>query len=263
VTARRSWLSEAGEFWRLPEPELQRMAGLARTVDCLELKLAVPPAVHVRTCAALEVDLDRARARQVSFLDTRDLALARKGVLMRIRSIEDRPDDSVVKLRPVVPGALPARLRRSKRFLLEIDGMPGGYLCSGAVKARLGSHAVARATAGERSPRSLFSESQRAFVSAQVSAGVDIDDLLLLGPIHVRRRKVTVDGIGVPLKVERWTYPDGSQLLELSTRCPGDLALEVAAETAASFRARGLCPAATQGTKARAALDFFSRQAAD
>ena len=68
--------------------------------------------------------------------------------MVRVRSIERKPDDSVVKLRPVVPRGLPAALRCSKRFVVEIDGMPGGYVCSGALKAQLGPHAVERAVTG-------------------------------------------------------------------------------------------------------------------
>jgi hypothetical protein len=50
---------------------------------------------------------------------------------------ENKGDDSVVKLRPVVPANLPGKLRRSSSFGVEIDAMPGGYVCSGSLKHTL------------------------------------------------------------------------------------------------------------------------------
>jgi hypothetical protein len=246
-------LRDAAEFWRLGDVELLRLRTVARHADRVELKLLVTDTA----CTALGADLDGARTRHVSFLDTPDLALADAGVVVRVRHIAGRPDDSVVKLRPVVPRDLPARVRRSKSFVLDVDGMPGGYVCSGALKAQLGSDDVARATAGLRPLKSLFSKPQRALLSAHAPAGVDLGDLALLGPIEVRRRKLPADRVGVPLTVERWTFPDGSQIHELSTRCTADRALEVAAARAAGLRARGVRPTDTQLTKTRAALDFF------
>jgi hypothetical protein len=192
----------------------------------------------------------------VFFLDTPDRALDRHGVVARVRSIAGEPDDSAVKLRPVDPGDLPPRLRRSKRFLMEIDGVPGDFVCSGALKARLGPHAVKRTMAGQRPLRALFSRRQQELLGAHAPVSVGIDDLAVIGPIEVRRRKVVPRGLGRALAVEQWTYPDGSQILELSTRCAADQAVEAAARAAAVLRAHGV--AGAQRTKTRATMDFFS-----
>jgi hypothetical protein len=45
-----------------------------------------------------------------------------------------RSDVSVVKLRPVVPHELPADVRRSRNLVVEVDAMPGGYVCSASLK---------------------------------------------------------------------------------------------------------------------------------
>lgn len=179
-------------------------------------------------------------------------------MVVRVRSIERKPDDSVIKLRPVVPGELSAALRRSKRFVVEIDGMPGGYVCSGALKERLGVHDVERAMAGERQLSALFSKRQLALLAAHAPAGVGIGNLAILGPIDTRRRNVVPDGLGRALAVELWTYPDASRIVELSTRCTADQALLVAARTAAVLRAHGVGLAGAQQTKTRATLDYFS-----
>ena len=51
--------------------------------------------------------------RQVYFFDTPDPPLNQHGVIVRARHVQPRGDDSVIKLRPVVPDELPAGLRQS------------------------------------------------------------------------------------------------------------------------------------------------------
>ena len=108
---------------------------------------------------------------RVFCLDTPDRALDRHGVVARVRSIAGRPDDSVVKLRPVDPRGLSPRLRRSKRFVVEVDALPADFVCSGALKTRLGPHAVERAMAGQRPLRALFLEAA-AGIARRAFAGV-------------------------------------------------------------------------------------------
>jgi hypothetical protein len=43
----------------------------------------------------------------VFFFDTPDLRLNKQGVVVRARRVQGRGDDTVVKLRPIVPGELP------------------------------------------------------------------------------------------------------------------------------------------------------------
>ena len=80
------------------------------------------------------VDPLEAQIRQVFFFDTPDLALNNAGVVARARRVQGKGDDSVVKLRPVVPGELPSELRASTDFNVEVDAMPGGFVCSGSYK---------------------------------------------------------------------------------------------------------------------------------
>ena len=72
--------------------------------------------------------------RQVFFFDTPTLDLDRAGVVVRARRTQGKPDDSVVKLRPVVPAELPAEVREHKSFGVEVDALPGGFVCSGSFK---------------------------------------------------------------------------------------------------------------------------------
>jgi hypothetical protein len=250
-------LSDARTFWRLPRRKLDRLLALTHQADHVELKLVVPVAAHAATCTSLGVDLSRASARKVYYLDTADLVLERHGVVARIRSVDNKPDDSVIKLRPVDPGDLPARLRRSKRFGVEVDAMPGRFVCTGALRRRLGRNDVERTMAKGRPLRALFSKEQLALLAAHAPAHVDINDLAVFGPVDVRRAKVLLDGLDRVLSVERWTYPDGSSILELSTRCAAAAAVPVTAQVASVLRAYNVDVTGFQQTKTRATLAYF------
>jgi hypothetical protein len=262
VSRAGSALVGARDFWRLPDGELDQLLTLTREADRVELKITVPGPAQDATCAALGVDFADVTARQVYYLDTKDLTLERHGVVVRVRSTGRAPDDSVIKLRPVSPGSIPAALRRSKRFVVEIDGMPGGYVCSGALKARLGIHDVQQAMARRRPLRALFSKAQLRLLAAHLPRQARIDDLAVFGPVDARRRKLNPDGLGRPLLAEQWTFPDGSRILELSTRCSPDAALRVAARMGAVLRAYGVDLTAPQQTKTHATLNFFSTRLA-
>src|SRR6185437_11203457 len=127
------------------DDDLVQLLELLKGADSVELKLTVPEPHQRSTAAALELDPLEAQIRQVFFFDTPGLALDAHGVVVRARRIQGKGNDSVVKLRPVVPAELPAELRRSASFNVEVDAMPGGFVCSGSLKGR-----SARPTSGGR-----------------------------------------------------------------------------------------------------------------
>lgn len=86
---------------------------LTRGADSVELKLTLPMSGRSEAGAALGVDPVQGQIRQVYFFDTPDPRLNRSGVVVRARRVQRRGDDSVVKLRPVVPETLSSELRRS------------------------------------------------------------------------------------------------------------------------------------------------------
>ena len=90
-----------------------------------------------------------------------------------------------MKLRPVVPAELPEELRRSAAFRVEVDALPGGFVCSGVDEGRARPDDVRARLAGERPLRKLFSKEQRAFFAAHAPEGIELDDLTVLGPIFV------------------------------------------------------------------------------
>ncbi len=114
----------------IPDEEMPELLSLLKGSDSVELKLTVPESQQRSAVASLGLDPLDAQIRQVFFFDTPDLALNRSGVVVRARRVQNKGDDSVVKLRPVVPDELPRKLRRSPSFGVEVDAMPGGFVCS-------------------------------------------------------------------------------------------------------------------------------------
>jgi hypothetical protein len=235
------------------------MVGLASGSDSIELKLTVPDAHHRSTITALGMDPLESQIRLVTFFDTPDLALNRHGVVVRARRVQGRSDDSVVKLRPVRPDELSRQLRRAPEMVVELDAMPGGYVCSAALKNRLGPDDVRRTLRGERPIRKLFSKSQRAFFAAHAPEGLELDDLSVLGPILVLKLRLVPEDFPRKLVAEGWAYPDGSRILELSTKCAPSEMFQVAMETRAYLARRGVNLSGEQQTKTKTALEYFSQ----
>ena len=247
----------------VPDSEVGQLLELIKESDSVELKLTVPEAHQRSTVISLGMDPLEAQIRQVYFFDTPELTLDKSGVVVRARRIQGTGDDSVVKLRPVVPTELPEELRQSENFKVEVDAMPGGFVCSASLKNALGRKDVRRAVAGKRPLRKLFSKEQRRFFADHAPQGMALDDLAVLGPIFVLKLRFTPPRFDRRLVAEMWLYPDGSRLAELSTRCAPDEAFQVAAETRAYLAEVGVDVSADQQTKTRKALRFFAKALAD
>jgi hypothetical protein len=244
---------------RLSDDDIARLIPLIEDSDSVELKLTVPEADHRTTITALRMDPLDAQIRQVFFFDTPDLKLNKKGVVVRARRVQKKGDDSVVKLRPVVPSELPGRIRKSAGFGVEVDAMPGGFVCSGSMKGTPSAD-VREIVAGNGPLRRLFSKEQRAFYADHAPEGIALDDLSVLGPIFVLKLKFAPTDIDRKMVAEVWLYPDNSMILELSTKCAPTEAFDVAARTRAYLVERGVDLEGEQETKTRKALEFFSKQ---
>ncbi len=246
----------------LVEGRLAELLALIQEVDSVELKLTVPDSQRRSVVEALEMDPLEAQIRQVWFFDTPDLALERAGVVVRGRRVQGRGDDSVVKLRPVVPHEMPAKTRKARSFGIEVDVLPGGYVCSGSFREEHKGSRVKEALSGSQPLSSMFSKEQREFYATHAPEGVDLDKLTPLGPILVLKLKFSPTGYDRRLVAELWNYPDGSRILELSTKAVPDEALNVGLETRSFLTSRGVDLSGVQQTKTRTALELFSRELA-
>lgn len=245
-------------FAALSEEQFADMLDLVDASDSVELKLTIPEFDHYETIGALGMDTLDAQIRQVFFFDTLDLALNASGLVTRARRVQGKGDDSVVKLRPVNPAELPTKLRRSPGFNLEVDAAPDGYVCSGSLKATLETGLVKKTLDGNGRIRKLFTKEQRAFFRDHAADGVELDDLVVLGPVTVLKLKFRPDQLGRKAVAEMWFYPDFSRILELSTRCAPAKALEVAAQARAYLSGKNVYLSAEQAAKTQTTLQFFS-----
>ena len=243
----------------LSSEQLVELLALLKKVDTVELKLTVPADAGRRIMESLGIDPLEAQIRQVVFFDTPDLTLDQAGVVVRARRVQIGLDDTTVKLRPVEPDKLPAGLRKNPGFGVEVDAIPGGFVCSGSLKAE-GQLDVRGVLHGDKPIKKLFSKEQRQFYADHAPDGLDLNDLSILGPINVFKLKWKP--VDFPRKVvaELWNYPDGSRIIELSTKClPAD-AFQAAAEGRAFLGSKGVETGGTQSTKTRTALEFFAKE---
>ena len=243
----------------LSAEQLVELFDLLGGADSAELKLTVPEGQTNASLRALGIDPLDARVRQVFFFDTPDLTLNAAGVVVRARRIQDAAADPVVKLRPVVPEEIPAELRADPDFGVEVDAIPGGFVCSASLKGTSTNAEVWDVLDGRRPIRKLFSKAQRRYFDEHAPEGIGLDDVKLLGPVNALKLKFKPKELPRKLAVELWFYPNGSRILELSTKCAPAETFRVADETRAYLSDRGIDLTGEQQTKTKSALQYFSK----
>jgi hypothetical protein len=245
---------------RLSDAQLATVMSLLKGVDSVELKVSVAPDSHRATIQGLPIDPVEAQPRQVYFFDTPDLALDKAGVVVRARRIQGGRGDTVVKLRPVEPDDIPVEIRRSKAVNIELDVIPTGYVCSASFKGRATGAEINDTVAGSSPLTKLLSREQREFYADHSPSDIGLDTLVPLGPTFLLKAMFTPEELQRRLVVEMWLYPDGSRILELSTKCLPSEAFQVAAEARHYLATRGIDLSGVQQTKTRAALDFYRKE---
>lgn len=248
------------ESARLSDAQIAQVMQLLKGVDSVELKLTIPATAHRTTITGLPLDPVEAEPRQVFFFDTANLDLYEAGVVVRARRIQGGRADTVVKLRPVVPENLTAKVRRSPEFNVELDVLPGGFVCSGSLKGQSTGAKVRAAVGGMAPLAKVFSKGQRAFYGQNAPGGIELDSLHPLGPTFVLKSRFLAKELGRKVVAELWLYPDGSRILELSTKCVPKEAFQAGAEFRAYLASRGIETSGLRQTKTRDALNFFKAE---
>lgn len=243
--------------------EVQKILALAKNSKSIEIKLSVPATGHRATIASIGLDPVEAQPRQVFFFDTPDMELNRAGLIVRARRIQGGTADTVVKLRPIDPATVDAELKHSDSFKVELDVMPGCFVCSASYKGVATGEEVLAVTTGEKPLRSIFSKGQRAFFAEHAPAGIDMDSLLVLGPTFLLKAKHKAEDFRYPLTMEMWLYPDGTRILEVSTKCEPNEAFQVGNEFKAYLAGKGIAITESQQTKTKTAMDFFKAELDD
>jgi hypothetical protein len=255
----------AAESQALPSltgEQLVELIALLPGVDSVELKLSVPEATRRSVIRNLGMDPLDAHIRQVAFFDTPDLTLSDHGLVIRARRIQRRAGDSVVKLRPVVPDQLTPAMRQTPGFGVEVDAMPGGFVCSARLKSDVEDKVLKQVLRGDLPVRKAFTKAQRALFAEHAPDGIALDDLAVLGPLNILKLKFSHTDYPRPMVAELWFYPDGSQIIELSAKSLPQEAFAAAAESKAFLATHGVDLGAPQATKTRTAMEFFAAELA-
>lgn len=245
---------------RFSDEDVMKILDLAKSSDSVELKLTVPTTDHRVVIRGLGLDPLDAQIRQVFFFDTPSLDLNAAGVVARARRVQGKGGDTVVKLRPIMPDDLSPALRKEPGFGVEVDAMPGGFVCSGSFKGKVDSLEVRATALGEKKIGKLFTKEQRAFFKEHAPDGLALDELAVLGPIFVLKLNFVPEHFGRKMTAEFWLYPDGSRILELSTKCLPSEPFQVSAEARAFLATHGVDVTGEQQTKTKTALEFFSQE---
>ncbi len=238
--------------------DIMKIVSLSRGSNSIELKLSVPLSGQRATIKGIGLDPVEAQPRQAYFFDTPDLALNRAGVVVRARRIQGGTADTVIKLRPVDPATLDPEIRRSAAFKVEVDVMPGGFVCSASFKGVCSGQEVLDVSDGTLELRKIFSKEQRAFYDEHAPADITMDKLTILGPTFLLKARHQPKNFDRRITVEMWLYPDGARILEVSTKClPGEM-FKVGADFKAFLADRGIALGAEQAPKTKTSMDFFS-----
>ena len=202
-----------------------------------------------------------AQVRLVYFFDTPDLALEsrRRSGARAPRGGQGRRlgrQAATGRARPTCP----RRPRSRACCMVEVDAMPGRLRLLGVAQGRCRRR---RCRTSPRDPRRCASCSPRSSAPSSPThapEGIGFEDLSILGPIFVLKLKAAPPGFARKMVVELWLYPDGTRILELSTKCAPPEAFQVAAESRAFLAERDIKVGGAQTTKTRKALEFFSKQ---
>lgn len=258
MTEQRPINSKTGEP-RLSADEMVKVFDLLKGSNSVELKLIVPDTQY-GAIRRLGFDPVEAEPRQVYFFDTPDLALNNAGLIVRARRCASGRGDTVVKRRPVEPEEIDVDLRRDAAFKIEVDVMPGGYVCSASSKGRCMSKEVLDACQGKIPLDSIFNRKQREYYDSHAPAGISMNDLVPLGPTFLLRLKKQPKDFDRPVTVELWLYPDGSRILEMSTKGVPTEAFQLGMQFKVFIRDCGIPIAEEAVTKTSSALKFHSKR---
>jgi hypothetical protein len=239
------------------QQEVMKILKALKGWGSIEIKVVVPVQTHRATIESIGLDPVEAQPRQAYFFDTPDFALNKAGLVVRARRIQGGGADTVVKLRPVDPATISPALRRSASFKVELDAMPGGFVCSGSLKGTCTGEEVLAATSGSAPLSSLFSKEQLAFFKEHAPKGISMESLVILGPTYLLKAKHNPKSFGRRIVIEMWLYPDGSRILEISTKCLPEEAFQTGVEFKAYLANCGITVGLTDATKTKSAMEYF------
>jgi hypothetical protein len=239
------------------EPEEDAAGKADSDKDKAELKVTIAPS-HIRR-ARYRFGLwnDESESRNIWFFDTTSLDLYNAGMILRAREIDGDDDDSTVKLRPFTRPELDDELRANDDMKCEIDRDPDGATSACSLKIEQAEGQIDDVVAGDRQLRVLFSAEQEYMFDVH-GPGLAMSELVPLGPIPARVWTLRTDEVPEKVTAELWYMPDGSQVLELSTKVDVDDADDAMDDLLDFVSDRDIDLDATQESKTKRALEGFA-----
>lgn len=219
--------------------------------------MSVPLASHRATIQSLGFDPVEAQPRPAFFFDTSAPALFRAGMAVRARRTQGGIAGTVIRIRPVDPARVDKNLRALEEFSIEVDAMPGGFVCSAPFKGICGSQEVLDAASGGLPLRKIFSKEQRAFYDAQAPAGLTMDQLVVLNPTFLLKGRHLAKGFetgslnGIAALSRWFAHPRNLH------QVPSERNFPVAAEFKAFLADRGSALGKDQSAKTKTTLELF------
>ena len=226
----------------------------------VEIKVTIRENQELLATRSLNLSEEKSQRREIYFFDTPSLALFEAGIILRARIIEDDPDNSTVKIRPIDPSRIAPAWKHMDEFKLEADWVGERKVCSASLDARQKSGEIEEVAAGRRELRKLFSSEQERFLTAYTDTITDFDSLVVLGPIEALRWKNQYSGIDHEVCIEEWRLPaTGTDLIEVSIKVPTQSAMQAQEDFQNWLKSRKLYSEGEQETKTRVALTELAR----
>ena len=244
----------------LTDEQVREVLALTSEADSVELKLTIPQEIRFSAAQALGVDPLDGQLRQIFFFDTPDLQLDSAGVVVRARRTQGKPDDSVVKLRPVVPATSTRSCGRARTS------------ASRSTRCRAGSSARPRSSTSTTSPGSVRSpwasrRSPRPSPSSSDSSTPSTPRTASSSTTSRSSGRSRSSRSSSRPKASIAASSASSGTTRTARRSPSSRpsasparAFQVAAELRGLLAERGIDVGGEQQTKTRAALEYFSSQ---
>ncbi len=205
--------------------------------------------------------------RNIYFLETEDMALSRKGIVLRLREELGKRDDSTVKIRgsgaSELPDAdFPLIENEKEESKLENDKVIGGREArSFSITVKQSKGEIADLHKGKRKLKELFSDKQEKFLRAFVP-DINWHNLRLLGPVKTEKWKLQADSFSHELIAELWHLPQCGQkeILEFSTKVEKRSASRAERDLLELMRKRDVVPSVAPESKTQSVLKCLLEQ---
>jgi len=212
----------------------------------VEVKLLLSPATIQNVIESLR--FEKEAAGRVYFFDTDDLALLKKGVIVRVRQGTD--NDLTVKVR--VPTDRPAQL--GEHFPCETNITGAGEDTDYSVRRKYKRQQVQET--GAEISRMLSPQQKRMLQATRVS--IDWFRIKRIADIKLTKLETTVQSPLRKLALERWEWAAGD-VLELSAKAEPDTGQSEYEELQRLVKMKNLLLSARQGSKTSMVLETLTQ----